>query len=137
MNGREFERVGNGDAHIAPHAVYPAAGEDRWVAIATATEEQWQDLATAIGREDLADAHPDLAARQANLEAIDAAIAAWTAERDMYEVQETLQAVGVPSHAVQNSQERVVDRSCCVAGTSYSWNTTSSVRPPSRVRASA
>ena len=109
VNGREFERVGNGDAHIAPHAVYPAAGEDRWVAIATPTEEQWQALATAIGREDLAAAHPDLAARQANLDAIDAAIAAWTAERDMYEVQETLQAVGVPSHAVQNSQECVVD----------------------------
>src|SRR5204862_4853977 len=32
-NGRVATRDGNRDPGMAPHAVYPAAGEDRWVAI--------------------------------------------------------------------------------------------------------
>ncbi len=109
VNGHEFERVGNFDPHVAPHAVYPAAGEDRWVAIATPTEEQWQALARVIGRPELAEAHSDLASRLANLEAIDAAISAWTSGRDMFNVEHELQAQGVAAHAVQNSSEAVVD----------------------------
>ena len=109
INGREFERIGNADAQIAPHAVFPAAGDDRWVAIATPSEEQWRALAAAIGRTDLSDAYPDLASRQAHLDAIDAAIGAWTSEREMFDVQDELQAAGVPAHAVQNSAEAVLD----------------------------
>lgn len=53
INGREFERLGDRDPQFAPHAVYPAAGEDRWVAVACETDEQWRALASAIGRSDL------------------------------------------------------------------------------------
>ena len=36
VNGRVQGRVGNRDRDLAPHGVYPAAGDDRWVAIAVA-----------------------------------------------------------------------------------------------------
>ncbi|MEL6982114.1 MAG: CoA transferase, partial [Actinomycetota bacterium] len=54
INGRTAERHGNADALLCPHAVYPSAGDDRWVAIACETDEQWASLATTIGAEGLA-----------------------------------------------------------------------------------
>ena len=111
INGREFERLGNADPQFAPHAVYPAAGDDRWVAVACETDAQWRSLATAIGRADLAE-DPALTTATGRLEAVDAldaAITAWTEARDMFEVERTLQAAGVPAHAVQNSTEAIRD----------------------------
>jgi benzylsuccinate CoA-transferase BbsF subunit len=96
---------------MAPHGVYPATGEDRWVAIACETDAQWRALAGAIGRDDLAAdaALSSIGGRLGAIEALDAAIAAWTGERDMFEVEHTLQAAGVPAHTVQNSTEAVAD----------------------------
>ena len=57
LEGRVAGRAGNADPHCAPHGVYPAgpAGEDRWVAIACGDDAQWQALAVALGRPDLAE----------------------------------------------------------------------------------
>jgi len=41
VNGENECRIGNLDGVMAPHGVYRAAGEDRWVAIACATDEHW------------------------------------------------------------------------------------------------
>ena len=111
INGREFERLGNSDPQLAPHAVYPAAGDDRWVAVACETDDQWRALATAIGRNDLAEdsALATAAGRLGAVDALDAAIGAWTSEHDMFEAERELQAAGVPAHAVQNSTEAVKD----------------------------
>ena len=111
INGQEFERRGNSDPHFAPHAVYPASGDDRWVAVACETDQQWTALANAIGRADLA-GDPALATTAARLEAtelLDTAIAAWTTDHDMFEAEAVLQAAGVPAHAVQNSSDLVLD----------------------------
>ena len=40
MNGRVQTRTGNRDEIMAPHNCYPCLGEDRWVSIAVATEEE-------------------------------------------------------------------------------------------------
>ena len=111
INGHEFERRGDSDPQMAPHGVYPASGEDRWVAVACETDEQWRALASAIGRDDLAAdaALAGVAGRLEAAEALDTVIATWTSERDMFEAERTLQAAGVPAHAVQNSTEAVAD----------------------------
>ena len=111
INGREFERIGNRDPQIAPHGVYPAAGDDRWVAIATETDEQWRDLAAALGREDLGSAseYASAALRLERVEELDTLITAWTRERDWHEIERTLQAAGVPAHITQNSPDTVRD----------------------------
>ena len=44
MNGREARPEGNGHPSMAPHGIYPAAGDDRWVSIAVADDAQWQCL---------------------------------------------------------------------------------------------
>ncbi len=62
----------------APHGAYPTAGDDRWIAIAVETDEQWQALCTA------ASLPPDLApldtsARMSRQDNLDALLSAWTA----------------------------------------------------------
>lgn len=111
VNGRVSARVGNASPEHAPHGVYPAAGEDRWVAIACATDEQWQALCAAAGRPKWA-ADPrfvSFSARQQHREALDEALADWTRERDVDAIEQALQAVAVPSHRVSASADAFAD----------------------------
>ena len=47
-NGTVQSRAGNDDRNYAPHGVYPAAGNDAWIAVATQTEAQWQALCRSL-----------------------------------------------------------------------------------------
>ena len=102
-SGRASEPVENYDPNHAPHGVYPAAGEDRWIAIACRTEAQWRSLCAAMGRVALAaDARfADQMARRENRAALDREVAEWTRGRDALETERVLQAAGVPAHTVQ------------------------------------
>ena len=42
------------DPDMAPHGVYPAAGEDRWVAVACQDDAAWPALCAVMARPDLA-----------------------------------------------------------------------------------
>jgi crotonobetainyl-CoA:carnitine CoA-transferase CaiB-like acyl-CoA transferase len=107
VNGRALPARGNRDSTMAPHGVYPAAGEDRWVAIACTDDAAWWRLAGRAGLDDAA--HWPLEQRLARQDELDARLAAWTAERDPVEVQDELQAIGVAAHQVQNSAECLAD----------------------------
>ena len=63
VNGRVVTRRGNDDATYVPHGVYPAAGTDRWVAIACQDDGQWRRLTTLLDRGDLADLTADATSR--------------------------------------------------------------------------
>lgn len=43
---------GNSDPYAAPHGVYPAGGDDAWVALAVWTDPEWQALCDALGFSD-------------------------------------------------------------------------------------
>lgn len=107
VNGRVMERRGNDDEGFAPHGVYPAAGDDRWLAVACETDQQWRALAATLGREDLASL--DGASRRARRRELDELVSAWTAERPPVEAMVELQEVGVPAYQVQNTTEMVED----------------------------
>jgi crotonobetainyl-CoA:carnitine CoA-transferase CaiB-like acyl-CoA transferase len=107
VNGGDFEARGNRDPAMAPHGIYPAAGENRWVAIACADDRQWRSLAGVLGRPDLAGWA--LADRLARHDELDDLIGAWTEPRDAAVAQAILQAAGVPAHQVQNSAECLTD----------------------------
>ena len=106
-NGRVQGRVGNRDPAMAPHGVYPTAGEDRWIAIAVREEEQWLALCAVLERPDLLHdarvATPE--ARLAHQDVLDTIVAAWTEGREAGVAEAALQARGVPASAVQNSRE--------------------------------
>ena len=107
VHGRSQERVGNADAHLAPHGVYPAAGQDRWLALAVRTEAQWQALCEVMRRPDLGhdSRFATLAARLTHRAALDTIVLAWTQAHSAQEAEAMLQARGVPASAVHNSQE--------------------------------
>jgi crotonobetainyl-CoA:carnitine CoA-transferase CaiB-like acyl-CoA transferase len=93
---------GNRDPRVAPQGVYRCIGTDNWVAVTVRSAEEWRAVAEAIGRPDLAaDASlAELSARHERHDELDAAISAWTAELEQYEVAEALQARGVPAAPV-------------------------------------
>ena len=95
--------LGNRDLRHAPHGVFPCAGEDRWCAIAATTDEQWRALAEIISSDSELAAASRYASAEQRLAAqddLEARIAAWTCSRSVEEVEETLQAAGVPAHRV-------------------------------------
>ncbi|OGO50564.1 MAG: hypothetical protein A2148_02595 [Chloroflexi bacterium RBG_16_68_14] len=111
VNGRVQSRIGNRDPQMAPHGVYPAAGEDRWVAIAVGSDEQWRSLCDVLGRPEFAsdERFSILETRLANQDELANIVSEWTQQREASEAEAALQAHGVPAHAVQNSTEAVRD----------------------------
>ena len=108
-NGVAAEPVGNDPPweRWAPHACYPCAGDDEWVAIAVVSDEQWHLLCEVLDASTWA-ADGQLATSEGRWERraeLDAGIAAWTSERDRYDVMETLQAAGVPAGVVQTGAD--------------------------------
>jgi crotonobetainyl-CoA:carnitine CoA-transferase CaiB-like acyl-CoA transferase len=110
-SGRKYNPVGNEDSEHAPHGVYPAAGEDRWVAIACRTEDQWSALCAAIDQPRL-DEDPrfkTFAARRQHRDELDRLIGAWTRARTPLETEQLLQLRGVPAHTVQDTFDANAD----------------------------
>lgn len=91
-------------AHRAPHGVYPARGQDRWVAIAVEDDTQWRALAKLTGA---GDPGLSLATRKAGEDRIDDALADWTRTRDAAETAEVLQSAGVPAAVVATGEDLV------------------------------
>ncbi len=101
----------NRDPRFAPQGVYRCVGVDHWAAITVQDDAQWPALAAAIDRPDLAD-DPGLismAGRRQRHDELDAAIAAYTAERESYEVAHRLQAVGVSAAPVLANWQILAD----------------------------
>jgi crotonobetainyl-CoA:carnitine CoA-transferase CaiB-like acyl-CoA transferase len=106
MTGRAPERDGNHDALWAPHAVYRCAGEDRWVSIVVAGDDEWRALTAAVdpglARDDR---FATAALRKENEEALDATIGAWCATRTPEEITTLLQGAGVAAFTVMNAKD--------------------------------
>lgn len=114
VNGRGRRRPGQPNGNhaaydeMAPHAVYPARGDDRWVAIACRDDDDW---ARAVGV--LGEAWADderwrlLAGRLRDQDELDARLAAWTGERDAEAIASSFVAAGVPASAVRRPPERI------------------------------
>jgi crotonobetainyl-CoA:carnitine CoA-transferase CaiB-like acyl-CoA transferase len=109
-NGRIWSRYGNRSPYkpAAPHSVYACAGEDRWLAIACFTDAEWRALTEVAGHLEWASdvRFKNLAARMANLDALDALVGGWTKSRDAYEAMLSLQRAGVPAGVCQTAEDR-------------------------------
>lgn len=105
--GRERPRIGNRSPFMSPHGVFPAAGEERWIAIACRDEADWRNLCRVIGRADLA-ARPELdslGGRQANEDELEAAIGSWTQTQDDWTSYRLLINAGVPASPVERLED--------------------------------
>ena len=106
-NGGVGPRTGNRHPAYVPHGVFPSAGTDRWVSIAVTDDAMWQPLAAIVGIDD--DALVTAAGRRMQEDRIEAAIAAWTADRSPDEALTILQQAGVAAGAVRHPMELLDD----------------------------
>jgi crotonobetainyl-CoA:carnitine CoA-transferase CaiB-like acyl-CoA transferase len=83
--GNRPRRSGNANPAMAMQDVFPAAGDDRWVAITLFDEAERERLTKLTG--------PD--------------VAAWTAERDERDIVAALQAIGIAAGAVQDCGDMI------------------------------
>lgn len=108
-NGAAAEPLGNDPPWriAAPHQIYPCRGDDRWIAIAVETDEQWRALRRLLGEPAWArSVQFDTAAGRWNARAeLDGQLAGWTARQDDYELMERCQRAGVPAGVVQNGAD--------------------------------
>ncbi|MCS6801959.1 MAG: CoA transferase [Chloroflexota bacterium] len=108
VNHRVPGQPNNRHPQMAPHGVYPAAGDDRWIAIACPSDAEWRALAAQIDPALLDDPRfRTLADRKANEDLLDALIRDWTVSQEPFALMERLQAAGVPAGVAQTGQDLV------------------------------
>ncbi|MDP6863708.1 MAG: CoA transferase, partial [Acidimicrobiales bacterium] len=95
LTGQQPDFCGNRDPIMAPHNLYRCQGEDEWVAISCATEQQWQRLAVLLDLDD-----PRFASETSRKHfenELDPLIEAWTSDHDKWEITHILQSDGIPA----------------------------------------
>lgn len=111
MNKRSPSRCGNQDSIMAPHNCYRCKGDDKWVSIAVATDEEWKALCGAMGNPEWTrdEAFSDAYSRWENRAQLDKLISEWTINYTHYEVMTLLQSVGVAAMPSFNAEEILSD----------------------------
>ena len=110
-NGRSGHRIGNQDIVMSPHGCYLCRGDDRWITIAVATDEEWQAVCRVLGQNEWA-ADPrfeDSLSRWKNRDELDALIGTVTSTWDAHELMHALQKDGVAAGAVLDSKDLLFD----------------------------
>lgn len=111
MNRRSPQRQGNRHSFMAPHGCYRCRGDDAWVAIAIATDEEWRRLRQTMG--DPPWSHQaqfaSMSSRWHHREELDGYIEAWTREQDPMEVAQQLQEAEVAAGAVLKGKDIVLN----------------------------
>jgi len=111
INGRVQTRNGNKVPGAAPHGAYACEGNDRWVAIAVTSEEEWQAFCRVIGEPEWAkeSRFQTLTGRKENEDELNTLVEEWTKNLPPEEVMRLMQASGVPVGVVKNEEDLLED----------------------------
>lgn len=123
MNGRIWQRRGNRDFAMAPHGCYRTLGDDRWVVIAVASDDEWRRLCNAMEQPELAadERFADALSRHRNQTLLDPIIAEWSRTRSAEEVTELLQRQGIAAGPVLTSADLLADPHLAARGFFVEW----------------
>ncbi len=104
VEGQQPAALGNAHPAMAPHGIYPTAGDDKWLSIAVRDDDDWFALSRVVGDQPWAgDAqNSSLDGRFAGREALDAGLAAWTSTQDRDALVTRLRTAGVPASPVND-----------------------------------
>jgi benzylsuccinate CoA-transferase BbsF subunit len=113
LNGRSAGPAENRNplGAAAPHGVFPCAGEDRWIAIAVHSDDDWQRLVRVMGAPSWA-VTPELATLDGRLQHVDMIerrLAEWTAPQDAAALAAQLLAAGLDAAPVADMQDLLQD----------------------------
>lgn len=114
VNGRGTDRPGfphsNRSEHpaMAPHGIYPADGDDQWVAVACRDDDDFRALAGVVDEPWARDGRwGTLIGRLLGQDQLDEHLGRWTATWDRHEVAARLRDAGVPAAAVARPADRL------------------------------
>jgi crotonobetainyl-CoA:carnitine CoA-transferase CaiB-like acyl-CoA transferase len=108
LTGSDLDAHGNADATYSPHGLYPATGDDRWLAIAVRDDAEWRALCSVVPGLSAA-AAMTVDQRRAVANEIDAHLRDWVRKRDAIEAMQELQAAGVPASASYTTNDMFGD----------------------------
>ncbi|MDE0238403.1 MAG: CoA transferase [bacterium] len=111
--GADPEPKGNRSDTVAPHDVYRAGGDDDWVALACHDDASWQRCCDVIGVENRWLTNAD---RLVDVEAVDAAVAAWMTGGLAADRAERMQVAGVSAMAVMGPYDHLGDEHLAARG---------------------
>ncbi|HXW84379.1 MAG TPA: CoA transferase [Candidatus Binataceae bacterium] len=106
--GRVLGPAANRSARYAPHGAYRCADEDgneRWIAIAVASDEQWTAMLRVLGVSSADPRFTTLRSRIEQRESLDSYVNAHTRSVSARELTAKLQAAGVAAYPVQNCMD--------------------------------
>lgn len=109
--GMPATRRGNRHAAMAPHGIFPCAGDDRWIAIAVASEAEWHGLQRALGQPAWAadERFATMTGRLQYADELERHLSDWTRRKEHIPLMHQLQAEGVPAAAVHDARELLTD----------------------------
>ena len=90
----------------APHGIYPAAGNDEWVAIACEDDLQWEHLAEIIN-EPWTKKYSLLTDRINQQDELDSALSDWTQSQSKFTIANQLSNQNIPCAPVRTPRERI------------------------------
>lgn len=111
VNGRSWSRYGNRSPYkqAAPCGVYRTEGADRWIAVSTFNDHQWDELIRELGSPAWAEdsRFATMHARYEHQDVLDQYVQESTRDRDGVELMAALQARGVPAGICQTAEDRI------------------------------
>jgi len=114
VNHRPARRSGRPNSNrsdwppMAPHGIFPAKGDDRWIAIACRSDAEWEAIAQIVAEPWAREERwRTLAGRRAAEDDLEALLSEWTRIRDDAAIAARLQAAGVAAAAVARPAERI------------------------------
>ncbi|MFY9587666.1 MAG: CoA transferase [Actinomycetota bacterium] len=102
--------LGNRSRVAAPHGAFRCAGDERWIAIAVHSDEDWRALVERMGTPPWADQRfATTAKRLENVDELEKLIEEWTSSQDRDTLAATLQRVGIEAHPVADLADCFAD----------------------------
>ena len=111
MNGRVLGIQDNRHRTMAPHGNYPCRGDDRWIAIAVETEEEWAHLCGVLGSPSWTrePRFQDMGSRLQVREELDELLSQETRRFEDYRLMHLLQEGGVAAFPVLDASGQMAD----------------------------
>ena len=109
--GHQPLRAGNSHPVHAPYGVYPAAGDDNWVAICVQSDAEWRELCRLMNRPELAldPKFSEESVRRANRDEADSIVSEWSRTLDGEQIASEAQSLGIAAGRVAKNWQMLED----------------------------
>ncbi len=109
--GNQPPRAGNSHPVHAPYDVYPAAGDDNWVAICVQSDSEWRELCKLMDRPQLAHdpKFGEESARLTNRGEVDSIVSEWSRTLDGEHIASAAQSSGIAAGRVAKNWQMLED----------------------------